>query len=174
MRFSGACKFWAHRRRLPAALLVSLDRSSGGLTMSAGADWSKVHMYQYVHELGTRAHRPGTQRSTKGQTSHWKSKWFVRSAAVCGTTGILSRISSPRPPQEVEGPSAQPAFELQFRVGPSEMERHVLGVQRNSTECPVGREAQWCCSMVQSGSSADARGYRAQWDVKAVLGFPPV
>ena len=65
VRFSGAYKFWAHRRRFQAALQVSLNRSSGGLTISAGTDWSKVHMHQYVHELGTRAHRHGSQRSTE-------------------------------------------------------------------------------------------------------------
>ena len=85
-------------------------------------------MCQYLHELGTRAHLPGSQRSTKPNVT--LEVKVVRLATVCGTTGIVSRISSPRAPhKEVEVPIAQPAFELQFRVDPSRMERHFLGVQ---------------------------------------------
>ena len=98
------------------------------LTISAGTDWSKVHVYQNVHELCTRAHRAGSQRSTKGQTSQ-KSKCFGWQRSV--------EFFATRPAREVEGPSAQPAFELQLRACPSGMEKYFGRVQWESIE------AQW-------------------------------
>ena len=117
------------RRRFPAALQVSLNRSSGGLTISAGTDWSKVHMYQYVHELGTRAHRSGSQRSTKPNVTLEVKVVRSVSSGLWNHWDCVQDFFAMRPAQEVEGPSAQPAFELQFRVGPSSMERHFFGVQ---------------------------------------------
>ena len=142
VRFSGSYKFWAHRNRFQVALQVSSNRSSSGLTISEGTDWSKAHTYQYVHELGTRTHRPGSQRSTKGQTSHWKSKGFVRLAAVCGTTGIVSRISSPRAPhKKVKGRVLSPHLNCNSESVHRKW-RGIFGVQWESIECPVRREAQ--------------------------------
>ena len=81
------------------------------------------------------------------------------------------KANATRPAQEVEGPSAQPAFELQFRVGPSGMgEALFLGLVgvKPSVQCdgrPNGAKVQneTDCSMGQSGSTGRPQTQEDVW-----------